>query len=154
MDTTQHKPWNPAADFPFVLEHEPVETLVGAVLALVEHQQIVAAKVRSSDIGTRMKAVTTSPSQYLMPILAHARHHTAKLEQRGFMSRHDPLIDQIVKLLPKKLPCFVPVMRRWESERAFRIVRRHLIDSYRQHWADLRAEPPDPEPSDDEGIAT
>lgn len=53
MDTTQHKPWNPAADFPFVLEHEPVETLVGAVLALVEHQQIVAAKVRSSDIGRK-----------------------------------------------------------------------------------------------------
>jgi len=154
MTTTDKKHWNPSEGFPIDIPSASDDELVGALLAVFEHQQEFAMMSRreNGNVSTTYhQSAIACPAIYLGIIAERSRHHEDKILRRNRGVQHADLIDEIVSRLPDSLPTFVPRARRWVSERTYRSVRRHMRETYNDYCFN-RDQETDDEPEETDGV--
>lgn len=133
--TTQSPPiWDLSTGFPVEIQNASSETLVGALLAVLDHQSRFITRSVEGKMVMHQRSLFTSPAVYLPKLIQMASHHEERAMRTGRGRRHGALIDKLTSALPNNLPVIVPVTKRWESYRAFRSVRDFLWSS----WANYR----------------
>jgi hypothetical protein len=139
--TQQDRPrWTPAVNFPVDLETARLETRLGALIAVLEHQQVQMLRVVDATVADRyLRSISTSPALHLPAIMQLAHHHEARGRKDGRGRTHGRILDGILKTLPIDLPKFVPATRRWEITRAYRIVRDHMESTHVAYRLDFSA---------------
>lgn len=121
--------WTPLETLPFNLDEQDTTSLVGALQAVLEHQQVVTLRADTSSMSGRMRSMFAHPGLVVNDALQQAHHHEMRARRYGG-SGHAPLTDAIVARLPPELPNFVSKSNRYKAHRAYRIMRKHLYDTY------------------------
>lgn len=142
-NTLERPHWNPSENFPVDYTTSSFETQLGALIAVIEHQQVWALRTVDVTVADRfMTSVAAAPRCHLPEVMKLAHHHENRGANRGRGRKHGRLIDEILVHLPEELPVFVPGTQRYRALRAYRLVRAHLRDTYRdfqQEYTEWRA---------------
>lgn len=154
--------WDPEQNFPIDYANASLESRIGALLALIEHQQVRTLKTLDASVVDRnMKSVMAFPRIHLPRIMQLAHHHEARGRHAGAGRRHGRMIDALLRHIPpsKDLPTHVPRTHRWDTVHTYRLVRAHLEDTFSafwsdyQEWKDLREARKEPYEADPDAIA-
>ncbi len=126
--------FNPVVNCPFDIENEHRYVLYGVLLALVEHQQIVALRNWENTVARRYKkSAFYNPSLHIPPVLLAAQAHQDRLAKYGWQ-QHLLLVNRVIDALPERLDPFIPQYERYVPERAYRKMASHL----RRAWNEYR----------------
>jgi len=154
--------WDPMKGFPVDLSAESLPGLVGVLLAVTEHLQVVAMSSKRRrdrrEYGTTLSgqlhdAAIGRPSMHVNTLLRHARLHVTRSRRRAGIDAFDTVLDCIMAALPDELPLFIPIPERYRAERSYRVTFRHLKDSYAAFRAENDAWWSSDEDDDEEEVA-
>lgn len=142
--------WKPLDNFPIDIETACSEEVVGALLAVYEHQQQYVMKGKDAPTSAHNfhQSVIAHPALYLSRLENNAQHHEEKLRRENRRVHHADMIDMLYGRLPREVPRCVPRIRQLASQRAYRAVRKHLQATYfafQDEWKIQKGEKEPPE---------